>query len=139
MASNKKVWVFTPPKAQKAKLSDAFKKQLTERIEKILEEVLRPKHIQKPPEGHDFNYLSGLHSKWYRNYFYICGTYTCPSERASVPSFEAKFSRMEFFNEDSINLAYMRHTGKFWELFEDQTLEESIKIVTTQSHFLPFT
>lgn len=135
MAGNKKVWVYSPPKAPKPKVTDEFKKQLTKRIEIVLEKELRPKLIQTPEEGRVLDYVSGIHSKWHRNNFYICGTMSDPQEK--IAPYEAKFSRMEYVDKDSFNLAYMRHTGKFWEVHKNKTLEESIRMITTESPYIP--
>lgn len=136
MSRGKKVWVQSPAKVPKGKPSDAFKQELLERFEKILEKEMRPKFVQTPEEGRVMDYISGLHCKWHRNNFYICGTHSDPEGK--IEPYEVKFSRMEYVSEDSFNLAYMRHTGKFWEVHKDKPLEESIRMVTTEGPFIPF-
>ena len=34
---------------------------------------------------------------------------------------------MEYAGDDKINLAYMRHTGQWWEILQELTLDECIE------------
>ncbi|MEB3309181.1 MAG: hypothetical protein VKJ02_03030, partial [Snowella sp.] len=87
----------------------------------------------RPQTSHIFR----IGSKWYRCYFYICGTYNCPSPRAIAPSFEAKFTRLEYVAPDKFNLAYFRHTGQWWEVDRDLTLEQALTEIKTNLIYHP--
>jgi hypothetical protein len=124
--AKKKRWIYAPAKAAKPKVPDATKQLVQQQFNELIETELKPKCIQPPPTEHDFNYLVDIFGKWYRNYFYICGTYNCPSPRAIAPSFEEKFARFEYVGPDQFNVAYMRHTGQFWEFMRGLSLEECL-------------
>ena len=134
----KKQWIYVPAKPTKPKLSDGEKKSIQQAFDAVIEQDLKPKCIKPPPTEHNFNYLVNLYSKWYRNYFYICGTYHCPSPQALAPSFEAKFSRFEYMGPNSFNVAYMRHTGQFWEFMAGLTLEQCLEELKTNPILQPF-
>lgn len=123
---SKKSWVYSPSKAAKPKVPEVLKQSVQKEFDALIEGELKPNYIKPPPTEHDFNYLVDIFGKWNRNCFYICGTYNCPSPRAIVPSFETKYARFEYVGGDRFNVAYMRHTGKFWEILQNLTLEECL-------------
>jgi hypothetical protein len=69
--------------------------------------------------------------------FYFVSTYACPGPNALSPTFEAKFARLEHVGHGLFNLSFMRHTGKWVELFTDQTLDECLKSIQEDPWFVP--
>ncbi len=128
--ANKKSWSATPPKKTTPTVST-----LKEKADKLIDEVIKPQHLQ--PATDDFNYIADIHSKWYRNYFYFCATYNCPSANSVYPSFETKFARMEYIDENKFNLAYMRHTEQWWEVFQDMSMDDCLKEIEQNPIFTP--
>lgn len=124
---NKKMWVYSPPKQPKPKVPETEKQLISDKCNELIETELKPKHIKPPPTDNEWNYLVDIFGKWYRNYFYFYSTCNCPSPRAIKPSFEDKFARLEYTGKDSFNIAYMRHTGKWWEIFQGLTLEQCLE------------
>ena len=137
MAKQKKIWMSTTPKHKKPSIPASLKQELGTKVEDVLENIFRPKYIKPPPTDHDFNYLADLYLKWYRSYLYICGTYNCPSPRAISPSFEAKFTRIEYAGGEKFNLAYMRHTGQWWEVYPHLSMDECLKSIVEEVLFHP--
>ncbi len=39
--------------------------------------------------------------------------------------------------EKRFNLSYMRHTGKWWEIYPDLTLDECMNAIRDEPHFMP--
>jgi len=117
MVKNKrpaKIWVYAPGLAPGMKVPAQVKGEVTRQGQGLVEEW-KPLSIEKPPKGYPFNYIVNLYTKWRGKYFYFCATYACPDPRALPPSFEGYFTRLEYVGNHRFNLAYMRHTGKFWE------------------------
>ena len=139
MAKRRKAWVYAPKKSPKPKIPDALKAELTQKGDALVETTLKPKVL--PPdasaEEHGFNYIVDVYTKWWRSYFYFCSKYRCPSPRALSDHFEAPFTRMEYAGDRRFNLAYMRHTEKWWELYQGLTLEESLETIERQGIFWP--
>ncbi|HCS91670.1 MAG TPA: hypothetical protein DIW77_16900 [Chromatiaceae bacterium] len=125
------------PRRAKPQVPDSTKRILKEKADELIENVLKPEHIKPPPTDKDFNYLVDIYSKWYRNYFYFCAKYHCPSPHAIAPSFETKFARMEYMGNEKFNLAYMRHTEKWWEIYQELTMPECLKLIVEEPHFMP--
>ncbi len=137
MAIRKKSWRSGLTKQSKPKVPSHVKQAVTRRSEELIEAVLKPKNLEEPPNDPHINYLIDITSKWYRNYFYFCATYKNPRPGAIDSTFEVKFSRMEYQPNGQYTLSYMRHTGQWWELFSDITLEEAFKYISEEPHFLP--
>lgn len=135
--NNQYGWVHSPSSGPKPKVPESLKTQVQEKAQKLVEEVLKPQHIQEPPKDAEFNYLTDIFTKWYRNCFYFCSTYACPGPGAISPSFEARFARMEYVGDGKFNLAYMRHTEQWWEIFTDLSLEETLEMIRDDPHFQP--
>lgn len=137
MINKRKTWSFSPPKQKKPQVPDSIKFRLKEKADEIIENVLKPEHIKPPPTDNDFNYLVDIYSKWYRNYFYFCAKYYCPSPNAISPSFEMKFARMEYIDTEKFNLSYMRHTEQWCEIYQGLSILDCLKIICEEPHFIP--
>ncbi len=137
MSGQRKIWASNPPKRTKPKVPELLKSALKEKADEVIENTLKPKHIKPPPPDNDFNYLVDIYSKWYRNYFYFCAKYNCPSPNAISPSFETKFARMEYIGNERFNLSYMRHTQQWWEIYQDLSMLECIQLILEEPHFIP--
>ena len=96
-----------------------------------------PEDDEEPPENPNWNYCIDIFSKWWRNYFYFCTTYASPSPRAISPTFETRFARMEYGTDGHYTLSYFRHTGQWWEVYPDLTLDEALQQIGDDPLFHP--
>jgi hypothetical protein len=39
--------------------------------------------------------------------------------------------------DERFNLSYMRHTGQWWEIYTELSLDESLDAIRDEPHFLP--
>jgi len=122
----KKLWLSSSPKQSKPTVPDTEKQLIEQKCNELIQTEFKPKYIDSPPTDHDSNYRTDIFGKWYRNYFYFCSTYNCPSPRAISPSFESRSARLEYVGPDCFNVAYMRHTGQWWEILHGLSLEECL-------------
>lgn len=133
-------WVYSPKKLSKPRVPAHVKLMVEKAALELVESVLKPKHIQAPPAPTEFqhNYLADIYTKWYRHYFYFCAKYNCPGLNALFPSFEAKFARMEYVGGNGqFNLAFMRYTGEWVELYQGLSLAECLTAIEGESYFHP--
>ncbi len=137
MAKRKNGWTYKPVKPSKARVPDEIKTILKTKANELIKTILKPMHIKQPPVNNTFNYIVDIYSKWYRNYFYFIAKYSCPGPRAITPFFETKFARIEYINNNCYNLSYMRHTEQWWEIYTDLTIDECLKAIRDEPHFLP--
>ena len=137
MAKQKKTWVYSPARDPKAAASDATRAEVERKANELIGTALTPKHVQPPPENPQFNYVTGLSTKWHGRYFYLVATYACPGPNAVSPTFEVNFARLEHTGLGRYNLAFLRHTGKWHELFAGLTLDECLKSIKDDPWFQP--
>jgi hypothetical protein len=137
MAKPRKMWMIRPAKQNKPTVTASIKTQVEEKAKALIENVLKPKYIQPPPEDQRFNYIIDIGAKWYRNYFYFFSTYACPGPNALSPSFESKFARMEYLGNATFALYFMRHTGEWVGMYDALSVEECMKAIQDDSWFVP--
>jgi hypothetical protein len=137
MAKSRKMWIFNPPKQAKPEPPNAIKATVSAEANELIETVLKPTHVKPPTGDEHFNYIVDIYSKWYGNCFYLCSKYACPGPNAISPYFEAKFARLEYVGTGRFGLAYMRHTGKWCEIYSELSLDECLLAIRVEPHFLP--
>jgi hypothetical protein len=135
--AKKKTWVYSPAPDPKPAVSAATKAEVERQAKELIETALIPKYLRPPPENPNYNYVTGLSTRWHGRYFYFVATYACPGPNALAPTFEVNFARMEYTATGRYNLAYMRHTEKWQELFVDLTLDECLKSIKDDQWFHP--
>lgn len=130
-------WVYSPKKPASPKVPETLKRKVETEANALIETVLKPQHIQPPPENPQFNYIVDIYSKWRGSYFYFCSKYACPSPNCYKPFFDHNFARLEYIGGDRFHLSAMRHTGQWMEIFPDQTLEECLAAIRDDPWFHP--
>ncbi len=137
MATNRKMWVYSPGHLPAPKVSTNTKVMVQQKADEFVEKVLKPKHIQPPPAPDEFqrNYIVDIYTKWYRHYFYFCAKYNVPSPNALVPFFEARFARLKYIRANQFNLAFMRYTGQWVEVYQDLSIEECLESIENDPFF----
>ena len=135
--AKKKSWSAAYIKKNQPTVPDLIKSVLKEKADTLIENVIKPQQVKPAPTTNDFNYITDINCKWYRNYFYFCSTYNCPSSNAITPSFETKFARLEYIADNKFNLAYMRHTEQWFEMFQNLSMDECLKLIEEDPIFMP--
>ena len=115
MAKSKKHYVWAKAKPQK--VPDALKHEVTAKAKVLIEEHIRPTHVKPPPKNPEFNYIEDIFTKWHGRYFYLMAKYASPGPNRISPFFEIGFARLEYIGGNRFDLAYFRHTGKWWSVF----------------------
>jgi hypothetical protein len=128
---------FSPGKKPKVSLSGTLKEDVDARARELIENVLKPKHVQPPPTGHQLNYVTDITTRWHGQKCYLISVYACPGPNALSPSFESKFARLEYVGNGRFALAFMRHTGQWVELYEGLTVDECLKAIRDDPWFEP--
>lgn len=123
--------------AKGSQLSEALKEEVTRKANELIENVLKPKYLEPPPENPQFNYIIDIYGKWYHSTFYFCATYTDPGPTATVPSFESRFARMEYASSNRFHLSFMRHTEQWERLYTNLTVNECLADIKDDPFFSP--
>lgn len=129
MAKRQKTEFIGPPKPKKSQIPESLKKLVEEQAQHLVDTVLKPEYVKPPPEGNDFTYLVDIYIKWHRSYFYFCVKHRCPSPNCITEFFDDKIARIEHVGDSKFNLAYIRHTGKWWETYTNLDLDECLQAV----------
>ena len=105
---------------------------------KLIDNVLKPRHVVPPEKDQQFNYIVDIAAHWYRNYFYLFSTYACPSPNALAPSFESKFARMEPLPNGKFALYFIRYTGREWVgLYDALSVDECLQAISEDPSLSP--
>ncbi len=137
MAKQRKAWMISPKKSPKPSVPDAIRMEVGAKAAKLIEGILKPKHIHPPPAGAQFNYIADIGAKWHGNSFYFISTYTCPGPNAISPTFESKFARMEYLGDGKFALYFMRHTGEWVGIYDALSVDQSMKAIQDDAWFVP--
>jgi hypothetical protein len=130
-------WLPKLSRPKKATIPDTLKEQATVQVGKLVETVLKPKFIQRPPKKPRFNYIIDMAAKWHGSSLFIVSTYACPGPNAVSPTFEIKFARMEFLGNAKFSLAFRRHNDKWAVLYERLSLDECLDAIQKDFWFQP--
>jgi hypothetical protein len=135
MAKSQKKWIWA--KAKPSKVPDALKREVSAKANALVEEHIRPEHVKPPPKKPKFNYIEDIFTKWRGRCFYFMAKYATPAPDRISPSFEIGFARLEFIGDNRFDLAYFRHTGKWWPVFSGLTVDEALNLVRSEDLFNP--
>lgn len=130
-------WVYSPRSLRKPQVPDAVKRAVQEKCDAFVEMTLKPVYIAPPPEDVRFSYIVDLYTTWYRNYFYFCAKYRCPSPDCISEFFETRYTRLEYTAPDTYTLAYMRHTGRWQEVYSGLSLDQCVSTIANEPIFHP--
>lgn len=128
---------ITKKSRNNASVPEEIKESVTLLAENVIDKKLKPLHIKKRKGKQTSNYIDDIYVKWYRNYLYFCANYKCTSVNAISPEFESKFARLEYNESGQFNLAYMRHTGNWFELDQDVSLKKCLSTIKEGAWFTP--
>ena len=137
MAKQRKAWMVSAEKKPKASLPGTLKDEVDTKARELIETALKPKHIQPPPEGNQFNYITEITIKWLGSKCYFISTYACPGPNAISPTFDSKFARMQYLGSGKFALYFMRYTGEWVGLYEALSVDECMKAIQDDAWFVP--
>src|SRR5207245_2314973 len=67
--------------------------------------------------GHQLNFIVDLKAKWLGSKCYFISVYRSAEPHVKPSTFETKFARLEYVGNGKFKLSFMRHTGKWIELY----------------------
>jgi hypothetical protein len=137
MPRPRKTRPFSPGKRPKVSLPSTLKDEVDAKAKDLIENVLKPQHIERPPRGRQLNYLTDITIKWLGSKCYFISIYASPGPNALSPTFEAKFTRMTYVGDSKFALAFMRHTSQWVELYDALSVDECLKAIRDDPWFEP--
>jgi hypothetical protein len=134
MAKQRKTWMLG---AARRPIPGTVKDEVDTKATDLIENVLKPKHIQTPPKGYQLNYIAGIETKWLGSKCYFISIYRSPGPHAKSSTFETKFARMEYVGNAKFNLSFMRHTGQWVEVYTSISVDKCLKVIQDDPWFQP--
>lgn len=131
------IWIPRPSKQPKPKILPRDKTTIQHTADLFIDSELRPFFIKPPTKGSDASYIVDIYSKWHGVYLYFCSKYRCPADNCISEFFEDKFVRIEYIENNLFNLSFKRHTGQWWELHRELSLEQRLRIIKDDPNFQP--
>lgn len=133
---NQKQWIYSPSKAKKPKVPEAEKQMITQQCQQFIDSELKPRYLNPNPPN-KYHIIEDIFGKWYHSFYYLCYTYRFTKASPTEPAREEKFTRLEYTGKDTFNIAYMRHTGKWWEVNTELSLEQALEEIKNNPIFHP--
>ncbi len=131
MAVQRKTWVVS--QTNKSEITERRKINLSHLGDQVVEEELKPLHVKHPPKNYKLNYIIDIYTKWQRDCFYFCARYS----NADGRDFNLNFARLEAKARGKYDLAYLRHTGKWWVTNKNLSAKAAIDLVKEGGLFDP--
>lgn len=120
-----------PPK--KLSLNERKTQALT-RIETYLTEEVKPYYIRAETISEEFPYPTDIRVEWRKNTLFFIKQLFDPNDGEF---FEHEYAKMSLRAKNSFNLAYHRHTGAYFILYYDISLDECLKALETNMLLQP--
>jgi hypothetical protein len=136
-SNSQKQWGYFPGKTKPVAVPAALKQEVEQKANELVETVLKPRHLLPPPENPQFNYIEDIYTKWYRSFFYFCTRYRVAGPNSLAEHFESKFTRMKYTGAGHFDLAYMRYTNQWVDVYTGLTLDECIESIRNDPWFQP--
>ena len=137
MAAKRKTRKSRPVKKTTSSVPHDLKADVEAKAHSLIVNILKPEHVQKPPESRRFNYIIDIRAKWHRKHFYFVSTYACPWPGALSPTFESKFARMEYVGNERFALDFPRQADKWVRIYDSLTVSQCLKAIREDSRFSP--
>lgn len=128
-------WTWAPAKPKT--VPQTVRDEVNARGQELVETHLKPVHVQPPRQTPQWNYIVDIFTRWRGPYFYFVAKYACPGPNAISPFFEVGFARLEYLRNGNFNIAYMRHTGQWWQIRSDVPMAKALQIVCSESILHP--
>jgi hypothetical protein len=133
MIASRKKWTWAP--AKPSAVPPAIKVDVQARAQQLIDSHLTPTYLKPPLKNPKFNYLVGISTMWHGRFFYFVSRYASPGPNTISPFFESGFARLEYQSNGQFNLAYMRHTGQWWEVYTNLTIQEVVNVIAKEPLF----
>ena len=66
MAEPREPWNIRPAR-KRASVTASIKAEVETKARDLIENVLKPKYVKPPKKGEQFNYITDIEAKWFRN------------------------------------------------------------------------
>ena len=86
--AKKRQWTWALDRRIKPKVPEDVKTEVERQATALIEKHLKPRYIKPLPQDGCGNYLTGIHTKWHRSFFYLVADLASLGPGALWPGFE---------------------------------------------------
>ena len=131
-------WVRMTP-AEVIAFSDENKREVKRKVDQVIERDMKPqllKHTRRKPS---FGEVEDVYTKWHgHNLILIAKRRGGVVVDRRVDDFEAKSGRLTLTGVDTFDVAYFRHTGRWWTIHSDVNFETALALFRKPSPVWPW-
>jgi len=126
-------WVRRP---RSKDLSAVEKGIITAACQRLIDEVLKPRCLPviRPTQ---FNYPIDIQGKWHGTRYRFIQRYRSGYPENLNEEFDAPFARLDWIDRHRFDVQWHRHTGEWFCLYRDLSLEEALKAIKTDELLNP--
>ena len=131
-----KRWVRISRSERPAAVGEAEKRAIIVACETFICEVLKPRFLPevRPTE---WNYVVDIFGSWAAGRYRFMQRYRSGMEHNRGEEFDSPFARLDRVGRDRFDVYWMRHTGKWWQLYIGASLGEALHILETDNVLHP--
>ncbi len=129
-----KVWMPRTPRP--TPVGDIEKQRIVAACEAFIRDILEPRFMPQiiPTK---WNYPVDIHGVWAGGRYRFVQRYRSGMEHNRGEEFDAPFARIDRMGPNRFDIYWMRHTGKWWQLYSGVTLAEALQILETDGLLQP--
>ena len=133
MATSRGQWVRQP---QSKDLPAAEKERVGAACQRLIDELLKPRHLPEIVPTL-FNYPVDIRGRWHGKRYRFVQRYRSGFPETLGEEFDAPFARLDWTGPDRFDLHWHRHTGQWFRLYHDLSLEEALKAIEADGRLHP--
>lgn len=136
-ARAKRQWVWAPKPERPALPNETEKASIIAACEHLIATVWKPKFLPevKPTP---FNYMIDIHGDWRAGRYRFMKRYRSGMEHNTGFEFDAPFARLDRMGPKRFDIYWMRHTGQWWHLHRDLTLDDALRTLEEDPVVQPY-
>lgn len=129
-------WVRTTEAIAPVPPDTVEKAEMIAACEALIRDYFKPRHLARivPTE---FTYCVDIHGAYAGGRYRFIQRYRSGFPETLGEEFDAPFARIDRVGKDTFDLYWMRHTGKWWRLHANLTLEKAIETLRADGLLQP--
>jgi hypothetical protein len=133
--AKKRKWIYVLEKPAKQKASSAFMEIVDKSVATFIETTLKP-YYSLEESSDKVRRIVNIYAKWHQQHFiHFLAEFHDTSPNAIHQYYKDPFARMAYMGDERFNLAYMRHTGQWWDKYQNISLEDCLDAIKTDDFF----
>jgi hypothetical protein len=127
LTTSRGAWVKLTP-AEVAAFSDDNKQMIKRKVDEIIERHMKPKVLERPHARPAFGDIVDVYTKWHGpSLILLVKRRGGVLGNKRIEEFVTKSGRLTLTGVEAFDIAYFRHTGRWWTILQGCTLEAALR------------